>query len=60
MANEARPRKGPWYSSRGTQVLIVVVVAAIVYMVVLASKPKAPTYFTSAAKVGSITSVVQA
>lgn len=60
MANEARPRKAPWYSSRGTQVLIVVVVAAIVYMVVLASKPKAPTYFTAPAKVGNITSLVTA
>ncbi|MGH9395091.1 MAG: efflux RND transporter periplasmic adaptor subunit, partial [Terriglobales bacterium] len=58
MATEGRNRSP--FRSRGVQVLIVIVVAAVVAIVIYASRPSTPTYFTSAAKTGNITSVVQA
>lgn len=58
MANEARSRS--LLRSRSVQLLIVVVAAVGVAIVFFASRGNAPTYFTSPAKVGNITSVVQA
>lgn len=60
MATEGRTNKGSLLRSRGMQVLIVCVVVATFAVIYFASRTKAPTYFTSPAKTGNITSVVQA
>ncbi|HXR98193.1 MAG TPA: efflux RND transporter periplasmic adaptor subunit [Terriglobales bacterium] len=60
MANEGRTNNKSLLRSRGMQVLIVVVVVATFAVIYFASRTKAPTYFTSPAKTGNITSVVQA
>lgn len=58
MATEGR--KSSPFRSRGMQMLIVVVALVVAAIVYFASRTTAPTYFTSAAKTGNITSVVQA
>ncbi|MGH9472677.1 MAG: HlyD family secretion protein, partial [Terriglobales bacterium] len=60
MANDARSRNRSLLHSRGLQISVVVVVAIIVAIVFYSGRSSAPTYFTSPAKVGNITSVVQA
>ncbi len=60
MANEARSRSKSLLHKRSVQLLLAVVAAVIVAVVFFANRVNAPTYFTSKAKVGNITSVVQA
>lgn len=60
MANEARSRSKSLLHKRSVQLLLAVVAAVIVAVVFFANRGNAPTYFTSKAKVGNITSVVQA
>ncbi|HVA65161.1 MAG TPA: efflux RND transporter periplasmic adaptor subunit [Terriglobales bacterium] len=60
MANEARPRSKSLLQNRSVQILVIVVAAVVVAIVFFANRGNAPTYFTSPAKVGNITSVVQA
>src|SRR6185437_14576017 len=58
MATEGR--KSSPFRSRGMQMLIVVVALVVAAIIYFASRTTAPTYFTSAATTGNITSVVQA